>query len=151
MKLVKFKYILFSMVILMLFTKNNRNKIRENIIMDKSKQYYFKNKLLQEKNRILKLVEDMKRNEITDMYEEMADELSTFDNHPGDIASIRSDLERGAYQKENEHRMLRKIEDAIHSIEEGKYGRCANCGQSISEERLEVIPYARTCVGCKES
>lgn len=119
--------------------------------MNKDKQYYFQDKLLKEKKRILKLIEDMKRNEITDMYEEMADELSTFDNHPGDIASIRSDLERGAYQKENEHRMLRKIEDALHSIKEGKYGQCTNCGQSIPEERLEVIPYASTCVGCKDS
>lgn len=119
--------------------------------MDKNKQYYFKNKLLKEKNRILELVEDMKKNEITDMYEEMADELSIFDNHPGDIASIRSDLERGAYQKENEHKILRKIEDALHSIEEGKYGCCVSCGQSIPEERLEFIPYARTCVGCKEN
>ncbi len=119
--------------------------------MNKNRENHFKNKLLIEKDRILQLVEDMKKNEIIDMYEEMAQELSTFDNHPGDIASIRSDLERGAYQKENEHRILRKIEDALHSIKKGKYGFCENCGKSIPEERLEFIPYARTCVKCKES
>jgi RNA polymerase-binding transcription factor DksA len=37
---------------------------------------------------------------------------------------------------------------AIERIDRGTYGLCERCGQRIPKGRLEVIPYARTCVKC---
>ena len=35
-------------------------------------------------------------------------------------------------------------------MDEGGYGRCANCGQNIAVPRLEALPWARFCVDCQE-
>lgn len=43
---------------------------------------------------------------------------------------------------------IAQIKDAIHRIDEGKYGKCTRCGATIPEERLAAIPYATTCTGC---
>lgn len=117
--------------------------------MDHSKMNNYKNKLISEKKRIEKIIQSMKENGTSDMYEEMANELSTFDNHPGDLGTIRSDLERGAYAKDNEIKILNKVDDALHAIKEGTYGTCKGCGKTIPEERLDIIPYATSCVQCE--
>ena len=35
-------------------------------------------------------------------------------------------------------------------LEEGTYGRCADCGAEITEKRLRAVPFARRCVTCQE-
>jgi RNA polymerase-binding transcription factor DksA len=40
------------------------------------------------------------------------------------------------------------IDDALAEMASGTYGRCESCGAPIRPERLEVIPYARSCVTC---
>jgi DnaK suppressor protein len=42
----------------------------------------------------------------------------------------------------------REARAAIERIDQGTYGLCERCGQPIPKGRLEVIPYARTCVKC---
>lgn len=44
---------------------------------------------------------------------------------------------------------LQKVNKAIQSIEEKKYGICEKCNEPISKERLEVVPEATTCNKCK--
>lgn len=43
---------------------------------------------------------------------------------------------------------IEEIDAAIGRIDEGTYGRCTGCGTAIPEERLELRPFARTCVAC---
>jgi DnaK suppressor protein len=43
---------------------------------------------------------------------------------------------------------LDQIETALERIEDGSYGRCAQCGTEIPPVRLEAIPYAACCVHC---
>ena len=45
---------------------------------------------------------------------------------------------------------LRDVEIALGKIEKGTYGVCERCGDPISPERLEAIPYARLDVKCKQ-
>lgn len=40
------------------------------------------------------------------------------------------------------------LEQALERLEQGDYGRCEVCGETIPPERLEVRPAARTCVSC---
>ena len=40
---------------------------------------------------------------------------------------------------------------ALRKIEEGTYGRCERCGETIPPERLEAMPRARLCVPCKQA
>lgn len=44
---------------------------------------------------------------------------------------------------------LLKIEEALERIEEGEYGRCADCKRWIRPERLRVVPYAIRCRDCQ--
>jgi DnaK suppressor protein len=43
---------------------------------------------------------------------------------------------------------LGEIDAALARIEAGTYGRCAQCGSEIPEERLELRPFASRCVAC---
>jgi RNA polymerase-binding protein DksA len=39
---------------------------------------------------------------------------------------------------------------ALQRVDDGTYGRCESCGESIPWERLEALPTARQCVACKQ-
>ena len=41
-----------------------------------------------------------------------------------------------------------EIDAALARIEAGTYGRCTGCQAEIPEERLELRPFAGTCVAC---
>jgi len=69
-----------------------------------------------------------------------------------------SDWEENAVEREGDEVMeslgeaglqeIRMIQAALARIEEGEYGYCLRCGDAISEERLELIPYATLCAKC---
>ena len=44
--------------------------------------------------------------------------------------------------------ILDQIGAAIQRIEDGKYGRCEQCGEQIPKSRLDAIPYAAECEQC---
>ena len=44
---------------------------------------------------------------------------------------------------------LVRIERALQKFEEGTYGLCDNCGQTIDPARLEALPQASLCMNCK--
>lgn len=43
---------------------------------------------------------------------------------------------------------IRMIEAALQRIETGDYGFCMTCGDQISEERLDVLPFTPFCKTC---
>lgn len=53
--------------------------------------------------------------------------------------------------QENEMGELRLLESALERIEKGEYGICIDCGEQISERRLETFPYAARCIVCQEA
>jgi RNA polymerase-binding transcription factor DksA len=69
-----------------------------------------------------------------------------------------ADFEDRATERENDEVLeelgtsgmeeARQIRAALDRIEQGTYGRCANCGEPISEERLDVLPHAAVCRTC---
>ncbi|GLW67666.1 molecular chaperone DnaK [Actinomadura rubrobrunea] len=50
---------------------------------------------------------------------------------------------------DNLRHSLAEIDDALRRLEEGTYGRCEGCGQTIPAGRLEILPYVRYCVRCQ--
>ena len=44
---------------------------------------------------------------------------------------------------------LAEAEHTLHTFEEGTYGLCDSCGQSIDPARLEALPQANLCLNCK--
>jgi DnaK suppressor protein len=45
---------------------------------------------------------------------------------------------------------LVRIDQALERIEDGTYGMCMNCSQSMVEKRLTAVPWAPHCIDCQE-
>ena len=45
---------------------------------------------------------------------------------------------------------LVQIERAISRLDSGSYGICDECGEEISERRLNEKPFAQYCINCQE-
>ncbi|HKK36227.1 MAG TPA: TraR/DksA family transcriptional regulator [Paracoccaceae bacterium] len=43
---------------------------------------------------------------------------------------------------------IRQIRAALDRVKQGSFGECVKCGEAISEERLDVVPYAALCRNC---
>lgn len=51
---------------------------------------------------------------------------------------------------EHDSKRIRQIDDALASMDGGTYGACQHCADPIPLARLEALPFAATCVSCKE-
>jgi DnaK suppressor protein len=49
-----------------------------------------------------------------------------------------------------ERSFLNKIDKALVKINEGTFGVCEDCGESIHTKRLEARPETALCIKCKE-
>jgi len=47
------------------------------------------------------------------------------------------------------HRLLRDVVTALQKIDNGSFGECERCGESIADKRLEALPFARYCIDCQ--
>jgi len=102
----------------------------------------FKDKLLKEK---LQILSDVLGEELALKY--------FFSQVEGDIADRAQDLYENqvlASLSGLQRETIDKINEALRRIEEGTYGKCANCGADIEIERLEAIPYAILCSACSK-
>lgn len=45
---------------------------------------------------------------------------------------------------------IAKIKAALDRMDEGEFGYCVSCGDEISPERLDVVPYTPFCRSCAE-
>ncbi|MBU3126598.1 TraR/DksA C4-type zinc finger protein [Clostridium tagluense] len=119
--------------------------------MEDEKIQYFKKRLISEKSRVQSLINQLKQNGVANSNSEIASEISFYDNHPSDTATEIFDIEKGLALKANEMSIIKKIQNALKSIENNTYGKCKSCGNDIIEERLEFIPYAENCVSCEKA
>ena len=80
------------------------------------------------------------------------DSLETGDFDFGFADSAQSTAERGKVLAliDRLRGQLGDVERAMRKIEDGTYGRCERCGELISAERLEALPYSTLCVSCKQ-
>jgi DnaK suppressor protein len=52
--------------------------------------------------------------------------------------------------KNRESATLKKIEESLRRIDEGRYGECVECEESIEVRRLQARPTTTHCLSCKE-
>ncbi len=65
------------------------------------------------------------------------------------VVDISEDL---SLRRLDAHRqLLLDIDECLRKIQEGTYGICEDCGEEISQKRLNVIPTATLCIDCKEN
>lgn len=78
-------------------------------------------------------------------------ELSSYDNHPGDLGTDTWQRSQGFALMEELSRTLQEVDAALGRLDTREYGRCERCGRPIPTERLEAIPETRYCVTCREA
>ncbi|MFA7532818.1 MAG: TraR/DksA C4-type zinc finger protein [Tissierellaceae bacterium] len=118
--------------------------------MNKDKLELFRKRLLKEKYNLLKTLngmENMKEFGSMDIYHS---ELSNYDNHPADIGTELFMMEQDNGFKNGMKSTISEIDDSLNDINKGTYGICRECGNKISEDRLDAIPYVKTCVDCTD-
>ena len=71
--------------------------------------------------------------------------------HMADVCSDNSRHEMELRLMTEEGNVLELIENAIQRLVDGTYGICQDCGERISEARLEARPYAVYCIKCKSA
>ena len=52
-------------------------------------------------------------------------------------------------EEERDREEMRKVEAALHRLDTGVYGDCADCGEPSPLQRLRVQPTATRCAGCQ--
>ncbi|HVM19847.1 MAG TPA: TraR/DksA C4-type zinc finger protein [Egibacteraceae bacterium] len=73
-------------------------------------------------------------------------ELSTYDQHPGDIGTETFEREKDESIAESVRASLEDIDHALGKLDDGTYGTCEICKQPIPDARLEALPATRYCV-----
>jgi RNA polymerase-binding protein DksA len=105
--------------------------------------------LLEERERVTRAIEYLHEENPGSLEDEMGDVSPSADNHLGDMATATFDRELDYTLEGNAEQVLTAIDSALARMEAGKYGQCQSCGNAISPERLEAIPWATRCIDCK--
>lgn len=105
---------------------------------------------MKEKQQLRESVASIEEGGLNEALEDSISELSTYDQHPGDIGSEVFERSKDMSLREADRIKLEAVDDALMRMENGKYGYCDTCGREIAPERLEAIPYTTICKECKE-
>ncbi|QKY71172.1 TraR/DksA C4-type zinc finger protein [Lentibacillus sp. CBA3610] len=103
-----------------------------------------KNILLERQNALIPQVKDHFGTSL-ELTKQSMDELSSYDNHPGDMGTEMFEREKDIALNEHAEQELKEINAALHAIADGTYGICKECGADIPFERLEAVPTADRC------
>lgn len=95
-----------------------------------------------------------KQKELLEVYER--DRAAAAEQNDDGILDL-ADKAANSYTRElnfslsnGERETLMKIEEAFGRIDDGTFGDCTNCGQSIGDKRLKAIPWTPHCIDCAE-
>jgi DnaK suppressor protein len=101
---------------------------------------HFRNLLLAWKRELME--------EVDRTVHHMQDEAANFPD-PNDRATQESEFSLELRTRDRERKLIKKIDEALESLEEGEYGYCESCGVEIGIRRLEARPTATLCIDCK--
>src|SRR3989304_4742718 len=109
-----------------------------------------KKRLLAEQERLeSELREIVERTSHTSELEKVT-EVSSYDDHPADLASETFEREKDMALEGNIQDLLDKVNTAMEKIEDGTSGLCDSCGVEINPNRLEALPWASLCLNCQD-
>jgi RNA polymerase-binding protein DksA len=109
-----------------------------------------KKRLLAERERLEQELHDIMERTSHAADFEMATEISTYDDHPADLASETFEREKDLALEGNIQDLLDKVNTALEKIDEGTYGICDSCSVEINASRIEALPWASLCLNCQD-
>lgn len=66
-----------------------------------------------------------------------------------DQASADVDRSFALQMKNRERNILWQIDEALQRMDDGNFGECERCEESIAEARLKAFPFTTLCIDCK--
>ena len=78
----------------------------------------------------------------------MQDEAANFPD-PNDRATQEEEFALELRTRDRERKLIKKIDEAVLTLETRDYGYCELCGVEIGVGRLEARPTATLCIDCK--
>lgn len=117
--------------------------------LSKEQLKYYEDMIQKELRESIAYIENINRDQSKGAKESSGD-LSSYAFHQADQGSDTNLMEQTVMLLEQERDKIRLLNDAMRRITDGSYGMCEICGCLIQDARLEIIPYARYCIECKE-
>jgi len=68
---------------------------------------------------------------------------------PGDAGANLTEADRNAASVQTAQAQRAEVVAALARIDDGSYGRCVDCGNSVPDARLEARPASPRCVPCQ--
>jgi DnaK suppressor protein len=108
---------------------------------------HLEQRLLEERKRVTQALARYAEETKESLQEETGD-ISTFHTHAADLGTDTEDQEFDAANAARQTKELAEIDTALEQLykQPDAYGRCERAGEPIPFERLDVVPWARTCV-----
>ena len=119
--------------------------------MDRTQLEQIERLLVREREKILRSLGRFQQQ--SKLSRESADaDLSSYSFHMADQGTDAMEREKAFLFASKEGRQLYQIDDALRRLyrQPDGFGRCVQCNDPIHWERLEALPYATLCIGCKE-
>jgi DnaK suppressor protein len=115
--------------------------------LTEEQRHRLEERLREERARVLSVLRRFEEDNATSLTAASGD-LSDYPFHVADHGTDSYDQEMDTVQAERASRELEEIDDALRRLYEApdRFGICENTGDQIPLERLEIIPWARTCV-----
>jgi DnaK suppressor protein len=88
-------------------------------------------------------IHDLRENRQIIAVERSADEL--------DLAERSAEREFAILGLNRRSEVLRNIQAALRRIENGTFGTCTNCEETIGRNRLVAVPWTSLCISCQEA
>jgi len=110
-------------------------------------QRYIERRLRDERERAIQLLNDIVADRSAESQQEETGDLTLMPYHPADLGTDTMDEELDASNATRVSRELTEIDAALDRLykQPERFGVCEDTGQEIPFERLDIIPWARTC------
>lgn len=117
------------------------------MVLTEKQRHRIEERLHEERARVLSVLRRFDEDSESNLTAASGD-LSDYPFHVADHGTDSYDQEMDTVQAERASRELEEIDDALRRLyeEPGRFGICEQTGDPIPLERLEIIPWARTCV-----
>lgn len=97
------------------------------------------------------------RERLLDLRDRLRDEIrASIETVAADIRPVGEDtyepsegLDKELLVERNAEELYHAVNAALKRLDQGRFGRCGECGRAIPDERLEAIPYAEYCMDCE--
>ena len=110
----------------------------------------FRQLLITERAKLAEEIKTIAREAATSPRDASGD-LSAYTVHMADMAADTYDRELSMNLVSSEQEILYQIDDALKRLDDGSFGVCQQCSQSIAMSRLKAVPYASLCITCQRA